>query len=213
MPTPTRAHSSAWLEQRPFKPRVVGSNPTGPSMKNPSRKVGTKEPQGSFCYDWTMKTVVCVDINGKNYEVPASRLEWRPSVYGIVIKDNKVLLSKQFGNKYDLPGGGLDLGEKPDDGVIREIKEETGIDAKNPKLVGIENSFFQSSHAENKSYQSLLMYYFCEYVGGTLSTDGFDEYEKKYAEIAEWIPLDRLNLIELASTVDYRPYIRKATVK
>ena len=28
---PARAHSSARLEQRPFKPRVVGSNPTGPS--------------------------------------------------------------------------------------------------------------------------------------------------------------------------------------
>lgn len=164
----------------------------------------------TICYDLLMtKVVTCVDAEGKTYEIPISMLRWRPSVYGIVIKNNKVLLSKQFGNKYDLPGGGLDLGEKPENGVVREVKEETGIDTKNPKLVGIENSFFQSSHAENKSYHSLLIYFSCQYVGGELSIDGFDEYEKEYAEIAEWVSLDKLNEIELASTVDYRPHIRK----
>ncbi len=155
------------------------------------------------------KNVTCVDINGKIYEVPVDELQWRPSVYGIVVKDNKILLSKQFG-KYDLPGGGLDLGEKPERGVIREVKEETGIIVKEPTLIGLENSFFQSAHAENKSYHCILLYYSCSYVGGELSTDGFDEYEKKYAEMAEWIPLEKLDQLELASTVDYRPFIKKA---
>jgi 8-oxo-dGTP diphosphatase len=156
------------------------------------------------------KTVTCVDVHGDTFEVSASSLEWRPSVYAIIVKDGKILLSKQFGDKYDLPGGGLDLGESFEDAVIREVKEETGIAVQNPQLVGGENSFFKSTHANGKTYHSILLYFVCEYVGGELSTDGFDEYEQDYAELAEWIPLEKLDSLQLASTVDYRRHIKTA---
>lgn len=156
------------------------------------------------------KTVRCLDVNGNEYEVPVNKLKWRPSAYGIVIKNDKILLSKQFGDKYDLPGGGIDLGEKLEDGVVREVKEETGIDVTNPKLLGFVESFFTDSHALNESYHCYLFYYACEYVGGKLSTDGFDEWEKQYAEMAEWLPLDKLDGITPASTVDYRSYVKQA---
>lgn len=153
--------------------------------------------------------VTCVDINGNTYEIPTDQLQWRPSAYGIVINNDKVLLSKQFG-RYDLPGGGVDLGEDLKDGVIREVKEETGIDVSNPQIVAIENSFFHAAHSNKNSYHSILIYYRCDYVGGELSTDGFDEHEKNYAELAEWIPLESIYSIDIASTVDFRPYIKQA---
>lgn len=157
------------------------------------------------------KTVACTDIYGKKFEVSTEDLVWRPSVYGIVVKEGKILVSKQFGDKYDLPGGGLDLGELPEDGVIREVKEETGIDVRSPQLIGFENSFFQSSHSkQNESYHCIMLYFVCEYSGGELSTDGFDEDEVKYAELAEWVPMESLDTLEPASTVDYRPHIKKA---
>jgi 8-oxo-dGTP diphosphatase len=155
-------------------------------------------------------TTTCVDIEGNTYEVPSDELQWRPSAYGIVIKDNRVLLSKQFGSKYDLPGGGIDLGEDLKAGVMREVKEETGIDVDNPQALGIENSFFHAAHASKNSYHSILVYYVCNYIGGELSTDGFDEYEKQYADMAEWIPVSSIDDIEIASTVDFRPYIKQA---
>lgn len=156
------------------------------------------------------KTVICKDVDGKEYKMPVDQLKWRPTTYGIVIKDSNILLSKQFGERFDLPGGGLDLGELPEEGVIREIKEETGIDAKNPKLVTVVNSFFFSAHAKKESYQCLIFYYLCEFAGGEFSTDGFDEWEKLYAEMAQWIPLDKLDGIKVASLVDYRPFVKKA---
>ena len=52
-----------------------------------------------------VKKVVCHDINGKLYKLNANRLTFRPSIYGILIKKNKVLLSKQW-DGYDFPGGG-----------------------------------------------------------------------------------------------------------
>jgi len=158
------------------------------------------------------KTVICLDPHGNKREFPVSELQWRPAAYGIVIKGGKVLLSKQFGNKFDIPGGGLDLGERLEECVIREIKEETGIHVKNPKLLAVRESFFWPSHGDNKAYQSIMFYYSCEYVGGKLSTDGFDEWEKQYAELAEWVSLEKLDKIKVASSVDYRPFIKKALI-
>jgi 8-oxo-dGTP diphosphatase len=159
------------------------------------------------------KKITCVDIYGKTYEIAIDELQWRPCVYGIVINDSKILLSKQFGDKYDLPGGGLDLGEEPGAGVLREIKEETGLDAKNPRLVDITNSFFVTAHAENKPYHSLMIYFVCDLVGGEISTEGFDEWEKQYAEPAEWLDLNKLYELDrdsIASSVDYRLIVKKA---
>lgn len=154
--------------------------------------------------------VTCLDVQGNKYEIPVNELQWRPSVYGIIIKDNQVLMSKQFGDMYNLPGGGVDLGEKIEAAVLREVKEETGIDATNPKSLGVENSFFHSAHGNKNSYHSILIYYVCEFAGGELSTGGFDDYEKQYAEMAEWIPIDSIDTVKIASTVDFRPYIKQA---
>jgi 8-oxo-dGTP diphosphatase len=159
------------------------------------------------------KIVTCLDAHGAEYEVEASKLKWRPSAYGIVLKDNCILLSKQFGHKYDLPGGGLDLGERLGDGVIREVKEETGIDVVRPKLITSKESFFYSSHAKKEYYHSFLFFYTCEYAGGELSTDGFDEWEKQYAELAVWMPLKELGNLEVASSVDWRPIVKKVIKK
>jgi 8-oxo-dGTP diphosphatase len=57
-------------------------------------------------------------------------------------KDNQVLLQKKskglFGeNKYNAPGGKLQGEETPEEGAIREVKEETGLDVMNIKNHGI----------------------------------------------------------------------------
>jgi len=160
--------------------------------------------------DVMTNTVICLDVEGNKYEIPLEELQWRPSVYGIVIKNDKVLLSKQFGDRYDLPGGGVDLGEDLKAAVVREVKEETGLDVHKPEALGIENNFFHSAHGNKQSYHSILVYYSCILLGGELSIDGFDEEEKKYAEIAEWVPLDTIDDLKLASTFDFRPYIKQA---
>ena len=48
-----------------------------------------------------------------------------------VIKDGKMLMGKRRDNgKYTAPGGHLDKGEEPLDGAVRELFEESGIEAK-----------------------------------------------------------------------------------
>lgn len=156
--------------------------------------------------------ITCVDIYGKKHKVPVAELRWRPSAYGVVIRGSKVLLCKHFG-KHNLPGGSIDLGETPEAAVIREVKEETGIDVANPRLLGMESDFFRMSHSDGSCIQAILLYYVCDYVGGQLSTDGFDEEEKQYAELAEWTPLEQLDSIEVTSSKDYRKYIKQAVAE
>lgn len=155
------------------------------------------------------KQVICVDIFGKKHQVPVSDLSWRPSAYAVVIRDGKVLLCKHFG-KHNLPGGGIDLGETPEAAVVREVKEETGIDVARPRLLGLETDLFRMTHSDNSCFQTILLYYVCDYVGGTLSTAGFDEEEQNYAELAEWTPLKHLDDLQVTSSKDYRKFIKQA---
>ncbi len=145
-------------------------------------------------------------FDGNNSEVEVSKLVWRPSAYGIVIQEGKLLLLKQT-NGYDLPGGGLDLGESLEAAVIREVKEETGLEVTNPKLLAATTSFYKPHMTTDKYVQALMYYYACDFVGGTIANDGFDEWEQKYAVGAEWIPLDELDSLQIGTSVDFRKFI------
>lgn len=157
--------------------------------------------------------VTALDIHGEYHEVTADEMVWRPSVYGIVIDDGKILLSPQHDMGYDLPGGGVEMHETFEDAVIREVKEETGMDVHPVSCVGCTDSFFvwEPGDAINRRvYHSVLVYYLCEKVGGELSVDGFDTREREYAKLAEWVQLSEVDTMQQASSVDFVPYIRKA---
>lgn len=58
----------------------------------------------------------------------------------MITKDDMILLQnrvKKDWQGYTLPGGHIEPGESFVDAVIREMKEETGLDIKHPKLCGI----------------------------------------------------------------------------
>ncbi len=57
----------------------------------------------------------------------------RVAAYGLVVRDAKILLVRVSSGapnavgKWALPGGGLDFGEDPESGMVREVREETGL--------------------------------------------------------------------------------------
>lgn len=58
----------------------------------------------------------------------------RSAAKALLLKDGKILLNRCRRDDgsvyYDLPGGGQHQGEKLEDAVLREIREETGCEAK-----------------------------------------------------------------------------------
>ncbi|GAB4566101.1 MAG: hypothetical protein Kow0047_17240 [Anaerolineae bacterium] len=58
-------------------------------------------------------------------------------VQGVVISEGRVLLVKRTSPRaWELPGGGMDPGETPDAAVVREVREETGIQVKIVRPLG-----------------------------------------------------------------------------
>ncbi len=58
----------------------------------------------------------------------------RVAAYAVILRDGEILLSRLSPmvtreELWTLPGGGLDHGEGPRDAVVREVYEETGLDA------------------------------------------------------------------------------------
>jgi len=54
-----------------------------------------------------------------------------------VISENKILLVKQRGDGWTLPGGWVDPGESPSEAAVRETKEESGYDVNAVRLMAI----------------------------------------------------------------------------
>ena len=51
----------------------------------------------------------------------------------LVVRDGKILsvhTRRSWGYVNELPGGGIETGESPEEAAIRELKEETGLDGK-----------------------------------------------------------------------------------
>jgi 8-oxo-dGTP pyrophosphatase MutT (NUDIX family) len=79
-----------------------------------------------------------------------------------------------------LPKGHVDPGETPDQTALREVREETGVEASLVEKLGDVRYFYQRG---GKRIFKRVTFYLFEYVGGSLD-DHDDEVEE-----ARWIPL------------------------
>lgn len=94
----------------------------------------------------------------------------RATVSGVVIIDGKVLLVRHtYGvakDKLLLPGGHVKDGEMAEHAVAREIREETGVEARPENIVGM-----------RLKVDEWLILYRMEYVSGMPVSDGYENSE------------------------------------
>jgi 8-oxo-dGTP diphosphatase len=158
----------------------------------------------------SMTAMDAFDVDGLRHEVELAELSWRPSIYAVLIQNESVLLVPQKERGFDLPGGGVELGESLSEAAVREVKEETGLDIDPGLVVAIREAFFvwaPADPAARMAYQCLMFYVTATVVGGNLSTDGFDSRESQDADMAQWIPLRTLDTVKVASSADFRPIV------
>lgn len=87
--------------------------------------------------------------------------------YGVIIKNNKVVLIKKangpYKGKLDLPGGTIEFGETPEKTLIREMKEEVGIDVKEYfHFDGNSTALKWEHHGKSQQIHHLGFFYFIE---------------------------------------------------
>jgi nucleoside triphosphatase len=72
----------------------------------------------------------------------------------IVNENGEVLIvrSHKWGGKYSVPGGHIELGERAEDAIRREVKEETGLDADPVELLIVQQAIYPKDFYKHEHY-------------------------------------------------------------
>jgi 8-oxo-dGTP diphosphatase len=86
------------------------------------------------------------------------------SVSGVITDDHgrALLVQRRDNHHWEPPGGVLELGEPIDDGLRREVREETGLDIEPDTLSGV---------YKNMSRGIIALVFRCKATGGQLATN------------------------------------------
>ena len=108
-------------------------------------------------------------------------------VGAVVVHEGRVLLVRRghepLKGQWSLPGGLLELGEPLTGGVVREVKEETGLMVEPIELVELLDRIHWEG--ERVRYHYVIADYLCRVVGGELKAAS-DADEVRWVERAEW---------------------------
>ncbi|MCK5081101.1 MAG: NUDIX domain-containing protein [Candidatus Moranbacteria bacterium] len=93
------------------------------------------------------------------------------AIKAFIVKDGKVLILREDEGsdtgtnpgKYDFPGGKLELGETPEECLIREVREETGLEVEIGKPFYVDQ---WQPVVQGEQWQIVGIYYECWLKGG-----------------------------------------------
>lgn len=110
----------------------------------------------------------------------------KPCVGVLAMRDGRLLLVRRaidpFRGYWDIPGGFLEEGEHPEQGALREVKEETGLEVHLTDLLG----FYLDRYVyQGEQGITLNIYFLGEVIGG-------EERPADDAAALGWFPPDRL---------------------
>ena len=102
----------------------------------------------------------------------------------LIDPDGRILIAqrpegKQLAGLWEFPGGKVEAGERPEQALIRELKEELGIDVKEACLA----PFVFTSHGYEK-FHLLMPLYLCRRWSGTVVA-------KEHSALA-WVKVEQL---------------------
>ena len=93
-------------------------------------------------------------------DVSGSSAQFRIAVYALIFNvEHEILLAlRRDIDWWNLPGGGLEIGESVEEGVCREVREETGLVVEVDHLVGVYSK---------PQKQEVVLTFLCRTLGGT----------------------------------------------
>jgi 8-oxo-dGTP diphosphatase len=109
----------------------------------------------------------------------------------LIIFDNELLLTTDVARNVSfLPGGHIHHGEQATDALMRELREELGIDLEVGKLLGVIESGWDYNGGLYHEYNLIF--------DVPISTEKKDEVKSCEAELqVEWVPIDKLDSLNI----------------
>ena len=129
--------------------------------------------------------------------------------YGVLIDDGRVALGRSSNPRHTpplwwLPGGGIDFGEAPEDTLVREFHEETGLLVRNPQLMDVTSDVRRRDNGDR--IHTVRILFTVELAGGELRHEVHGT-----TDHASWFALGELDEMNIA---DYaRAAIASAQLK
>ena len=120
---------------------------------------------------------------------------------GVLVRDGKILVQRDLnGNEYALPGGHVRIGETLADGLIREYKEETGVDISCVKLLWSEECFWEWN---GRAAHNFAFYYLIDDNSAIPDTGAFTSHKDNRNVVLGWMPIE-----EIQNVVIYPEFIK-----
>jgi nucleoside triphosphatase len=95
--------------------------------------------------------------------------------------------SYKWGTKYTVPGGHIELGERSQTAVKREVREEVGLDAEPVRLLLVQEAIYPADYIKHEHY--IFLDYLCLTNSSDVKLDG-----KEIQEYVWTTPSDALRL-------------------
>lgn len=113
-----------------------------------------------------VKTLFC---NEMGYQTP--KLDTRAAIF----KNGKILLVRENNGKWSLPGGWVDVNTSVKENIIKETKEESGLDVSVDKIIAVQDR--AKHNLPVYAYGVCKIFALCSVIGGTfeenIETTGF----------------------------------------
>ena len=126
------------------------------------------------------------------FETEAGRFNYR--VCAVLLDRGRILAMHDERSPYFyLPGGRVRMGERAEDAVLREVREELGIEARILRPLWLSQSFFNED-VVRVDYHELCLCFLVDASATDLLTRGdrFRGPELRHVHDFEWLPFDRL---------------------
>ena len=124
-------------------------------------------------------------------------------VGALIVCDGKLLLEKRKNEpgkgKWSIPGGLVELGESVEQTVIREVREETGLEVEKPEHIDVVDNVVRDNNSEIK-YHFVIIDYFVKLKGGTMKATSD-------AEELRWVTFDEVEQYDL--TITFRAFFQR----
>lgn len=110
-----------------------------------------------------------------------------------IVRDEheRILITRRSDDgEWDLPGGAIEPGETPSEGVRREVREETGLDVRILRVAGVfGGKTFRHTYPDGQEIEAFSVTFECAIAGGTLRSRDGEVTQFRFVTVDELPPL------------------------